>query len=182
MRKNNQRASQKTIDDFWKKEYQANNTPKKSIEHLHYITIDLDMLPFLQINDPECDDYYDTLQKLSGKKIVNLSGITNTELKLTYGTSQFPLLSSYDENFTRLITTLYALAKRLHAIGHEHEARTVLEYGIACGTDITNHYILLANMYKDSGDNAKIGELIHHAQELHTPLKEHLVKTLLTIQ
>lgn len=176
IKKSTEFKSKSAKEDFWQKEYEANNTPKKSIEHLDYITIDPEMLPFLQINDTDLEEYQNTIRKLMEEKIVNLNGITNTNLKLTYGTSNYPLLSRYDQNFTTLIKTLYSWGQHLHELGMDKEAKQVLAYGITCGTDISGHYELLARLYQESGEKSQIEFLIIKAQTLNTPLKNRIIE------
>ena len=45
-------------------------------------------------------NYENTLQTLSGQKIVNFGTQTNTDLKITYGTASLPALTEYEQNLT----------------------------------------------------------------------------------
>ena len=92
---------------FWAKEHRANNTRRKSLEDLSYITVPLDSL-FLQLlpDDEKAAEYKETLRTLSESQIVNFTGITNTDLKLKYGAPNIDLLSRYDQNYTILARTL----------------------------------------------------------------------------
>ncbi len=177
-RKKVEKAQQNTRDEFWQKEYAANHTPQKSIEHLHYITIRDDMLPFLEIKDPEILEFQKTIQALKAEKIVNLSYMTNTDLKLAYGTRNYPLLSKYDRNFSLLIRTLYSWGRYLHGLGMDKEAIMVLEYGISCGTDITAHYLLLAGLYRENHEDNKLKQLAEKAESLNSPVKNKLLQSL----
>lgn len=42
--------------------------------------------------------------KLHGKTLLNLNGMTNTELKLNYGIMNFEKLASYDTNFLDFVS------------------------------------------------------------------------------
>ena len=81
---------------------------------------------------------------------------TYTDLKLTYGAPNLPLLSEYDENFTLLISTLQKWASLLYDAGQTAEAQTVLEFAVSAGSDISGSYKLLASIYRDHQEEQKI--------------------------
>ena len=69
--------------NFWDREAQANNVRRKPLDQLNYIHIPLEHFPLQLLEDnitvKEC---IETLQALSTQKIVNLTGWSNTDLKL----------------------------------------------------------------------------------------------------
>ncbi len=162
------KSSKNTDAAFWEREAEANSTRKKSLDDLHYITIPENSLPFFYNFDKKLDEIQEHVKELATKPIVNLTGISNTDLKLTYGAANLESLSSYDENFTDLARTLYAWAERFHELGLNDDAITVLEFGVDCKTDIYNHYMLLGKLYVESGQKHKIPDLINIAGELNS--------------
>lgn len=165
--KKHTKKSEKSRDDFWGKELAANNVRKKSLDDLNYVTIPTDRLPFhIMPEQDKVQEYTSIIQALSSRKIVNFTGITNTDLKLTYGTANITVLSEYDENYTTLITTLQKWAKLLYDNNYVEETRTILEYAVSVGSDITATYYLLADIYRAEGNETKIFELIDAASEL----------------
>lgn len=172
------RIREQKVEDFWENERQANLTRKKNIEHLDYITISLESLPFFENIDPELEQYQSRIRILSEKRILNLSGFTNTQLKKEYGAANFPLLSQYDENFTQLAGVLAKWGARLMELGYEKEAVTVLELGIRYKTDISANYFLLAEYYAAHGDSQKLQWLRDTANELQTLMKEPILARL----
>lgn len=164
--------------DFWKKEAEANAVRRKPLDQLHYITIPLSGLPLNDSGSEKIRECVCIIQDLSGKKIVNLNGISNTDLKLTYGAPNLPLLSEYDENFTLLISTLQKWASLLYDAGQTAEAQTVLEFAVSAGSDISGSYKLLASIYRDHQEEQKIQDLIRSASELSSPMKDIIVRTL----
>ena len=72
------------MSKFWEKELSANSVRKKDISNLNYITIP-DSLPTININDTKILKDYETINKLRERKILNLSGMSNTNIKLEYG-------------------------------------------------------------------------------------------------
>ena len=76
--------------DYWEKERQANFVRRKDISGLDYITISEDELPFSDTAEGEEKYREDQVRRILSSKIINLSGMSNTDIKLTYGTANFP--------------------------------------------------------------------------------------------
>ena len=121
-----------------------------------------------------------TVRDLSQKRILNLTGITNTELKLTYGAGNLEELSGYDQNFTLLARTLHQWGSALNALGFQKEAQTVLEFGIGCGSDISGSYALLARFYREQNDAAALDRLLAKAEALNTLTKAATIEKIQT--
>lgn len=158
--KKNSRLSKKGTEEFWKKEAQANLVRRADISTLDYITIPLDQLPLKDSEDPTVNSYRDTIVGLSGKKILNLTGITNTDLKLKYGPSNIKQLTECDNNYTTLVSILHKWGERLYRNGHTEESLAVLEYSVQCLTEVRNTYRLLAHIYKSQNASDKINSLL----------------------
>ncbi len=118
------------------------------------------------------------LCKLADSRILNLTGISNTELRLTYGTANLDPLMSYDHNFTQLIRSLQKWGSLLTSAGHPEDAVTVLSYAVSIGSDIAGTYAVLARLYKSRGELAKIEELKVSAEELTTLMKPSILRDL----
>lgn len=118
------------------------------------------------------------LCKLADCRIINLTGISNTELRLTYGTANLDPLTSYDHNFTVLIRTLQKWGTLLASAGKKDDAITVLSYAIGIGSDIAATYAILARLYKERGELSKIEELKTSAEELTTLMKPSILRDL----
>lgn len=165
--------------DFWEKEAAANRTRRKSLDNLAYIQIPFDHLPMAAFSDdPAIKECHETLENLSASPIVNLTGISNTDLKLQYGAPNIDLLSQYDQCYTILARTLQTWAKLLYEKGCLDEARQVLEFAIETRTDISGTYKLLSSIYREIGQPEKIKTLIPIAEDLNSPLKKHIVQFL----
>ena len=161
------RAMELQEKQFWDREKQANRTRRKSLDGLAYITIPLDKLP-LDLNTDQDDirECVDIIRTRSTQTIVNLTGYTNTDLKLMYGAPNITALTEYDQNYTLLARTLQKWAALLHAQGHITQARTILEFAVSTRTDVSGTYRLLADIYKDSGESEKVAGLMEAAQAL----------------
>lgn len=165
--------------EFWDREARANNTRKKSLANLTYISIPDFLLPerFMPENE-EVSALFETLRELSGQKIVNLTGYTNTDLKLEYGTANITCLSEYDQNYTLLARSLQRLAEILYTNAHIAKARAILEFAVSTGTDVSHSYYLLADIYDADGEYDKKAALIEKADALRSTMKNVIVRTL----
>ncbi|WP_156036144.1 hypothetical protein [Butyrivibrio sp. AE3004] len=179
--------ARKDDENFWNKELRANGTRRKSLDSLNYITIPMDKLPFGVIPDNDEIDYCEkSIQKLSTEKIVNFTGITNTDLKLEYGAPNITLLTTYDQNYTTLVTVLHKWAKELYDAKFYHEATEVLEFSISTKSDVTASYKLICDMYKNklSLENSeirkKIEALLPIAESLNSLSRDNIVNIIQT--
>lgn len=171
---------QKTMDDFWEKELAANRTKRKPLDDLNYIQIPLDTFPMSVLSDnPVILECHEILTELSTEKIVNLTGISNTDLKLQYGAPNIKILSAYDQRYTTLARTLQTFGNELYENGYIDEARTVLEFAVSTHTDISSTYKLLCKIYKEQNQPQKINELLPIAKELNSGLKNSIVQMLM---
>lgn len=161
------------IDNFLENERNANNTRKKDISNLEYITIPEDLFPWDIHSDTE-----NSLAALKNTKMLNLTGITNTELKLEYGVQNLDALSACDDAFTEFVRLLPTYAKELVASGRPEIAQAALEFGVQNLTDSKLVFTDLALMYKDAGQPQKIEQLIESAKQLNSLLKDSIVASL----
>lgn len=175
--KKHSRMEEKSMEDFWEKEAAANNTRRKPLDDLDYIEIPLERLPMELLDaDPRIREYHETLRSLAGNPIVNLSGISNTDLKLRYGAPNINALTLYDQRYTILARTLQSLGEALYEKGYVSEACTVLEFAVSTRTDVSATYRLLITIYKELGQAEKIPALLPTAQSLTSGLKNSIIR------
>lgn len=170
--------AKKERENFWEKESKANSTRKKDLSNLHYITIPEKNLPFIETNDEILSSCYDSIQRLQSEPIVNLTGYTNTELKLEYGAANLNTLSAYDSNFTELCCTLNKWGCRLSELGYNSEACTVLEFAVSVLSDVSVTYKTLGKIYVQDGNPEKIDYLLSQAEQLNSLSKPIIIKAL----
>ncbi len=178
------------VDNFWEREREADSTRRKSLENLDYVAIPLQDLPLDVLGDlPEIEEYHEKLRELSGKKIVNFAGYSNTELKLEYGAPNINLLSEYDRNFEELITLLQEWASLLlqnwgegAQLCPEEErkqaAKKVLAFAVSIGSDITASYEKLVKLYLEYGEQDKLPALKEKAQKIRSLSKPRILALL----
>ena len=183
--------SEHEMKDFWTRERTANSTRRKSLDDLDYIRIPLSDLPIsenlpTQENLPiQADIKQDRIREcqekillLADKKILNLTGYSNTDLKLQYGAPNITQLTAYDQNYTTLVSTLASWGELLLNNGQLAEGRTVLEFGISCNTDVSKNYLLLGKLYAGDGNYSAIHGLILQAESLNSLTKKYIVDSL----
>lgn len=173
------RREEKQQAQFWQRERQANSTRRKSLDGLCYITIPLSALPMeTASSDPAILECLDTIQTLSAQPIVNLTGYSNTDLKLMYGAPNITILTEYDQRYTLLARTLQKWASRLYELDYVQEAKTVLEFAVSTATDVSGTYKLLASIYLKNGESEKIAGLRQTADSLRSLSKKTIVRIL----
>jgi len=126
----------------------------------------------------ELADAEHSICSLSGKRILNLTGISNTELRLTYGTTNLEPLTACDQNFTALIRALQKWGALLVSSANYEDAVTVLSYAVSIGSDIAGTYTLLGRLYKSQNEPSKIEELMTCAEKLTTLMKPSILRDL----
>ena len=171
--------------NFWEKEREANSVRKKSLENLEYIHIPVDLLPFGTAGDNEAlQKAEDEVLALKDEKIVNLTGITNTDLKLEYGAANITELSQFDQNYTALVCSLQSWGQELYNQGRYEDARDVLEFAVKTRSDITATYRVLIDLYKtklglnEEEIQKKLDALVPIAKNLNALSRNTILKLL----
>ena len=154
-------AQAKVQDEFWEKERKSNAVRKQDISKLEYITIPLEKIPH-HLNTEVEKAFF----ALAEKTMLNLTGISNTDLKLTYGTANLALLSEYDANFTDMVSLLPEYTQELLNAGEEDTARMLLEFAITCKADSAKIYSQLVSIYRNNGESQKLDWLRETSKNL----------------
>ncbi len=152
LRKNNSKDPQ-NVSSYLAREDRANATRRKDLSDLPYIQVPLNNFPFdITLNDQKkqskIDEYKKIICNLSEVRMLNLIGISNTELKEAYGPANLELLTNYDQCYSRYIRTLWLFADCIYA-EYPDKAVEILEYCLSIGTDISGTYDLLGHYYLD---------------------------------
>jgi len=176
--KKTQKKEDKFIKDFWERENEANSTRRKSLADLVFITIPLDELALKEDASEELREGYETLKTLSEDKIVCLSSYSNTDLKIKYGAPNLPLLTKWDENYAVMVQTIHKMAVIFFKSGDLDMAERYLNFAMEAGSDVSQSYYLLADIYEKRGEPDKITELELLAGNLNSIMKESILENL----
>ncbi len=152
----NKGTNKQNVASFLSREDAANNTRKKDLTNLPYIEVPLNTFPLdITLNDEkkqlQISQYVKELHLLSEKKMLNLIGLSNTDLKEQYGPANLEILTIYDQNYTRYIRTLHLFAECIYEEAPE-QAVALWEYCLSIGTDISGTYALLGQHYANKQD------------------------------
>ena len=176
------RKVENSEQNFWKRELESNNVRKKSLEELEYVHIPVDLLPFETYGDSSVlKSAEEELLGLKDEKIVNFTGISNTDLKLEYGTANITALTQYDQNYTAMVIALQKWGQELYNQGRYEDAAKVLEFSMKTRTDISGTYRLLIDMYKTKlGYNEqtirqKLEAMLPIAKELNALSRQQII-------
>lgn len=161
--------------DFWTKERQANITPAKDISNLRYITIPMEKFPLNFSNDEKVIEIENELKELSTHKLLNLIGVTNTDLKLTYGVPNFETMSQIGEDFDRVCVLLNSYAHALMEAERVDDVITVLEFAVGVGSDISESYTMLADCYEQKHMYEKLDLLKTQVEKSNMILKHSII-------
>ncbi len=173
-------SHEKKREEFWKKEQEANNTRKKNIDNLDYITIPFEKLPLIDNPPEKIASYQKQILLLKDQRILNLNGISNTDLKLTYGAANLNALSQYDENYTLMVTTFSKWADALLEQQLDNEAQALLETAVEMGCDTIAIYTGLAQIYANKNIPKK-NYLIEHINASASPVKQVIIDKINTL-
>ena len=164
---------------YQERERLANQTRRKPLDGLDYIKIPLEHLPMhLLKEDDKVAECLRMIQELSQRPIVNLTGFSNTDLKLEYGTANITVLTEYDQNYTLLVSTLQQWADLLYRADQTEAAREILEFAVNTRTDVSRTYDLLSDIYIKNGRRDKISELMNTAESLNSLNREVILRHL----
>ena len=158
--------------------FEANHVRKKDISGLPYINIPFEDFSIGAFPDEKIIELETTLESFRGKKILNLTGQTNTDLKMQYGPANLAALTEYDQNFTDLLHILSNYSSRLLELEHRDAAVSVLEFCVDIGSDVSTHYTTLAKCYQDAGQTDKINILREKVSALDSLMKASILQKL----
>lgn len=167
--------------DFWQKEHDANFARKKDISDLDYLIVQESDLPFTDPCDPEEAEYQSKIKSVISHPILNLSGMSNADIKLEYGLANFDHLSACDQNYLLLIRSLDQWGQYLYEAGDIIRSRQVLEYALNAGSDITKTYLTLGRIYCNKNETEKVQLLIERANASDSFMKENIIQQLTQI-
>ncbi len=171
-------AEKQNTEDYLAHENNANFVRKKDISNLDYIHVPLDTLPLKENADPDLLELQDKVKEIAQTEILNLTGISNTDLKYMYGAANLDKLTICDNNFIKLSRALYNWGCWLYDNHMVDDARQVFEYAVSCKVDISGIYTKLASIYSEKNQFDKIELLKEEASKLNTLMKDSILKSL----
>lgn len=178
------KAQEKVSSAFWNKEESSLVVRKKALEPEAYVQIHLTQA------DLKSQDYYQALgveelyrqdrylRDLMTQPMVNFEHVSNTDLRLTYGTAMITMIETYEDTFNAYTATLYKMGDKLMKVEDHDYACKLLEEAVAVGTENGKCYLLLAKHYKATNQAVALENLIKKANDLKSLTKDALLKEL----
>lgn len=165
------------MESFFERERKANLSPRRDISNLSYITIPLEKFPSDYIDDEE-KKQAERLKALSEKPLLNLSGITNTELKERYGVANLTKLEAIGDDYDSAMLIISSLASKRLENNDIKGALSYLEFAAGTRTDVSSVYTMLGKCYSDLGETEKIRDIINIVKHLDFSLKDKVIENL----
>ena len=196
--KKNSQIESDNKTSFIERERQANFARRADITNLDYVSVPLASLPFSDSYDEVKSSYklssdidagikseILTCEKnviaLSQKKILNLNGLSNTDIKMQYGVANLQILIQYDENFSKLSRTLAKWGKLLFDSGELAAAEKVLSYAVTCKSDIEDVFITLAKIYHQTDNELGISDLVKSCDCFDELRRENIINQITSV-
>lgn len=165
IRRSNAR-SRKAHDEFWDRERESYRAPERSTEDLDFIRVPENLPIHISTDDPQIKEYQETLENLTKKDIINLSGISNTDIRMSYGKNNMEELSKADQRYIVLCRSLNNLSAAYMEQEHMTEAEELLEYALSIGCDISSCWTNLGRCYLLREDRDSLQKLLSRAEAL----------------
>lgn len=163
------------IDRLLNQEHEAQFVRALSLPEEFFIQIDTSLYPNVEQDD--CRKCYQKLIQSVNRKMVNLQGKSNLELKKTYGPQTLELVGEYERNYFEFMDISIQYGQILYENHFLDEARQTLEACILYHCDVSKCYRLLITIYKEQSDFVALKALrstiereMQHSPYLHKVL------------
>jgi len=171
----------KIIDEFADKERQASSTIKKEIDNSIIIMPDSSKLTFKNYDDlPENKKIIkaqETVKRKLNLKMVHFSPqMSNTDIKLKYGSNNLETITTYEQHYNSYIMALSDWAKLLMERGNFEDAENALITALEFNSDLSSTYTLLADIYYNTENKTKLGDLRKTVLKSDINLKDNILK------
>ena len=161
----------------------ANYARHRDIEEDFFYTVNLANLPVAKYSEEDMKKpvpsymWQTKVLAAAEKKMLHFDRqYSNVELKQMFGPANLDDVAKYEENFTNFIHAMRHWAEALLNAYRRDEAQKVLEESVRAGSELSQSYTLLADIYHESGNKAGLKELLAMAQASNMPGKNIAVK------
>lgn len=168
---------------FWKREEESLIVRKKEIPSELYFKPDISQLEFpiykLDIAaQQKAGKLKQQLENSVNLPMLSLSELTNTDIRFNFGTANQPFITQAEENYQAFLGFLYDYALLAKEQSLIEEAIASLEEAIRLKSDISKHYMLLADLYMETSNPYGVKKLLILAEDLTSPSKPKIVEYL----
>ncbi len=159
---------------FWEKEQASLSVRKKEFEPSDYIKPDMNRLsmvtPFTMApgDSMHLSQLRQRLHSLESMDMMNFSHLSNTEIRIRFGTANQSIITTNEQHLHMFLKTLYEYGMFMTRHNEKAEAIAAFELAVDLGSDYSNHYLELAKLYESEQDNGSIQKLIQKAESIPT--------------
>lgn len=180
----NMKIEDKTKDEFWRKEQSSLVVRKKEIAPEDYIIPDISELSFQLPEDMEPGDELQLKQlikrikDLSTHDMMNFSNLSNTDLRIRFGTANQSIITNNEYTYNNFLKALASYAHLINEYKHPEESIIALKQCISLGSDYSDHFVYLGQLYLDLHMPNDFSDLKTIANSLETSNKKGILEKL----
>lgn len=159
---------------FWEQEQASLSVRKKEFDPSDYIKPELSRLSMVTPSTMDPGDSMhlsqlrQRLHSLETMDMMNFSHLSNTEIRMRFGTANQSIITTNEQHLHVFLKTLYEYGVFMVRHNETDEAIAAFELAVDLGSDYSNHYIELAKLYEARHNWASIEKLIHKAEAIQT--------------
>lgn len=161
-RKKSSRASDERTKNFWERERSASFVPRQSTDDIPFVHLSADLIPD-DSDDEELSHSCAILRGLVDRPVADLSELSNTDLKLRYGTGNFTMLSAADSDYSAMYSAIAECCERLTLTGRNEEAYRLLSFAYGAGMHSSAIILPYAELLTARNEADRLRELVEAA-------------------
>ncbi len=180
----NMRIEDKHREIFWAKEAKSLSVRRKPLTPEDYIYADISQLtfpPLTTLSSGEQRHYQRLIREIkefATLDLMNFSTLTNTEIRIRFGTAHQTLITQNEENYVQLLRRLAEYGHFMINAHNPHEAIIAFEETVRLGSDYSDHYLSLATLYQEQHQKDKLEQLKNHVKASPSPAMASISKKL----
>ncbi len=171
-------AEKKSLEEYLELEQEANFSKSKEIDEKLFIKMDIS--PFLLDGykevPPELSASEKAFRKAADKKMLRFdTKMSNREIKLKYGASNFELMAGYEQNLTNYFIAGNFYCENLIKYNYDNMAQGLLKEMIKQTSDISKTYTLLADVLHKKNNKSELKNLKEIVENSDMQLKAKII-------
>jgi len=178
------RIERKAKVAYWETERDSLSVRRKDFAQEDYLRPDMTALTFPNLDVKDYDlVLYESLKSkilaLSSKDMMNFSHLTNTEIRLQFGTANQTTIADNEANYNSYLKALADYGKFMNEQGELPEAIAALEECIRMKSEYSRHYLYLAQLFSTTKNEEAFHQLCEKASYIDATKQTNLRQKLL---
>lgn len=173
---------------FWEEEQASLSVRKKEFAPSDYLKPDMSRLSMVTPSEMASGDAMhlsqlrQRLKALESMDMMNFSHLSNTEIRMRFGTANQSIITTNEQHLHVFFKTLYEYGVFMERHNETDEAIAAFELAVDLGSDYSNHYVELAKLYEAKNDSRSILKLIQKADTIKTLNRSLILNKLAAFQ